>query len=58
MPVPGFIQRQFTAARLDVKWCGGITCVQVGGAWLYLACVIDSCSRGVSALLDGNPHTR
>ncbi|MFF1594607.1 IS3 family transposase [Streptomyces sp. NPDC058286] len=46
-PAPDLVQRQFTAARLDEKWCGDITYVQVGGAWLYLACVIDICSRRV-----------
>ncbi|MFJ9822745.1 IS3 family transposase, partial [Streptomyces sp. NPDC101151] len=46
-PAPDLVQRQFTAARLDEKWCGDITSVQVGGTWLYLACVIDICSRRV-----------
>jgi transposase InsO family protein len=46
-PAPDLVQRQFTAARLDEKWCGDITYVQVGGTWLYLACVIDICSRRV-----------
>ncbi len=35
------------ARQLNEKWCGDITYVQVGGAWLYLACVIDICSRRV-----------
>ncbi|MEU9979337.1 IS3 family transposase [Streptomyces sp. NPDC051014] len=46
-PAPDLVQRRFTAARLDEKWCGDITYVQVGGTWLYLACVIDICSRRV-----------
>ncbi|KPI22025.1 Integrase catalytic region [Actinobacteria bacterium OK006] len=40
-------ERDFTAAQLDEKWCGDITYVQVGGSWLYLACVLDICSRRV-----------
>ena len=32
---------------MDEKWCGDITYVQVGGSWLYLACVLDICSRRV-----------
>ncbi|WP_420707028.1 DDE-type integrase/transposase/recombinase [Streptomyces sp. NRRL F-2664] len=28
-------------------WCGDITYVQVGGTWLYRACVLDICSRRV-----------
>lgn len=46
-PAPDLVQRDFTAGQLDEKWCGDITYVQVGGTWLYLACVIDICSRRV-----------
>ncbi|MGY3676932.1 transposase InsO family protein [Streptomyces sp. TE33382] len=46
-PAPDLVQRDFTAARMDEKWCGDITYVQVGGAWLYLARVIDIYSRRV-----------
>lgn len=46
-PAPDLVHRDFTAGRLDEKWCGDITYVQVGGSWLYLACVIDICSRRV-----------
>ncbi|TLQ41967.1 hypothetical protein FEF34_00560 [Streptomyces marianii] len=46
-PAPDLVQGDFTAARLDEKWCGDIRYVQVGGSWLYLACVIDICSRRV-----------
>ncbi|MFD0492773.1 IS3 family transposase [Streptomyces rhizosphaericus] len=46
-PAPDLVQRDFTARQLNEKWCGDITYVQVGGAWLYLACVIDICSRRV-----------
>ncbi|QCX82670.1 Integrase core domain protein (plasmid) [Streptomyces sp. YIM 121038] len=46
-PAPDLVQRDFTAGLLDEKWCGDITYVQVGGAWLYLACVLDICSRRV-----------
>ncbi|MGW7823579.1 IS3 family transposase [Streptomyces puniciscabiei] len=46
-PAPDLVQRDFRAGQLDEKWCGDITYVQVGGAGLYLACVIDICSRRV-----------
>ncbi|UXY33146.1 IS3 family transposase [Streptomyces sp. HUAS TT20] len=46
-PAPNLVQRDFHAGQLNEKWCGDITYVQVGGAWLYLACVIDICSRRV-----------
>ncbi|GLW18597.1 transposase [Streptomyces sp. NBRC 13847] len=46
-PAPDLVRRDFTAAGLDEKWCGDITYVQVGGTWLYLACILDICSRRV-----------
>lgn len=46
-PAPDLVQRNFSAGHLDEKWCGDITYVQVGGSWLYLACVIDICSGRV-----------
>lgn len=46
-PAPDLVQRDFSARQLDEKWCGDITYVQVGGSWLYLACVLDVCSRRV-----------
>ncbi|OEJ29923.1 transposase [Streptomyces agglomeratus] len=46
-PVPDLVQRDCTAGALNEKWCGDITYVQVGAAWLYLACVIDIRSRRV-----------
>ncbi|MCX5114684.1 IS3 family transposase [Streptomyces sp. NBC_00378] len=46
-PAPDLVQRDFSAGQLDEKWCGDITYVQVGGAWMYLACVLDICSRRV-----------
>ncbi|MCX5182923.1 IS3 family transposase [Streptomyces sp. NBC_00268] len=46
-PAPDLVQRNFSARQLNEKWCGDITYVQVGGTWLYLACVIDICSRRV-----------
>ncbi|MBT2505874.1 IS3 family transposase, partial [Streptomyces sp. ISL-98] len=46
-PAPDLVRRDFSAGRLDEKWCGDITYVRVGGAWLYLACVLDIRSRRV-----------
>ncbi|MDX3234086.1 IS3 family transposase, partial [Streptomyces sp. ME19-01-6] len=46
-PAPDLLQRDFTASRLDERGCGDITYIQVGGRWLFLACVIDICSRRV-----------
>ncbi|MFF4874009.1 IS3 family transposase [Streptomyces sp. NPDC000961] len=47
LTAPDLVRRDFTAGNLDEKWCGDITYVQVGGTWLYLACVLDICSRRV-----------
>jgi len=46
-PAPDLMMRDFTADTLNTKWCGDITCIPVGSTWLYLATVIDICSRRV-----------
>jgi transposase InsO family protein len=46
-PVPDLVMRDFTADMLNTKWCGDMTYVAVGSTWLYLATVIDICSRRV-----------
>jgi transposase InsO family protein len=44
---PDLLERDFTAPRPDVRWCGDITCLPVGKDWMYLATVIDIHSRRV-----------
>ncbi|MGX1117246.1 transposase InsO family protein [Streptomyces ambofaciens] len=39
--------RDFTATALNTRWCGDITYVAVGSSWMFLATVIDICSRRV-----------
>ncbi|MGW2586638.1 IS3 family transposase [Streptomyces virginiae] len=46
-PVPDLVMRDFTADTLNTRWCGDITYIPVGATWLYLATVIDICSRKV-----------
>jgi transposase InsO family protein len=46
-PAPDLVQRDFSAGHLDERRCGDIAYVQVGGSWLYPACVIGICSRRV-----------
>ncbi|KAB1984171.1 DDE-type integrase/transposase/recombinase [Streptomyces triticiradicis] len=46
-PAPDLVTRDFTADTLNTRWCGDITYVAVGTTWLYLAAVIDICSRKV-----------
>ncbi|GGY11909.1 hypothetical protein GCM10010510_67290 [Streptomyces anandii JCM 4720] len=43
--MPDLVMRDFTAEMLNTKWCGDMTYVAVGSTWLYLATVIDICSR-------------
>ncbi|MBY8820131.1 IS3 family transposase [Streptomyces cinereoruber] len=46
-PAPDLVMRDFTADTLNTRWCGDITYIAVGATWLYLATVIDICSRKV-----------
>ncbi len=39
--------RDFTATALNTRWCGDITYIAVGSTWMFLATVIDICSRRV-----------
>ncbi|WP_329295826.1 DDE-type integrase/transposase/recombinase [Streptomyces sp. NBC_01455] len=45
--MPDLVMRDLTADMLNTKWCGDITYVAIGPTWLYLATVIDICSRRV-----------
>ena len=44
---PNVLDRRFTAPAPDAKWCCDVTYVPTGQGWLYLAAVIDLCSRKV-----------
>jgi transposase InsO family protein len=45
-PVPDLIQRDFTAEQPGTRYVGDITYLPVGGGrFLYLATVVDLCSR-------------
>ncbi|MFJ7062942.1 IS3 family transposase [Streptomyces microflavus] len=46
-PVPDLVMRDFTADTLSTRWCGDIRYIAVGSTWLYVAAVIDICSRKV-----------
>jgi transposase InsO family protein len=47
VPAPDLIGRDFTAARMNERWCGDITYVKTWDGWAYLATVIDLYSRKV-----------
>jgi transposase InsO family protein len=46
-PFPDLVGGDFTAPQLDLKWAGDITYVRTWTGWLFLATVIDLCSRRV-----------
>lgn len=44
---PNLLDRLFEAELPDQKWCVDITYVATGEGWLYLAAVIDLCTRRI-----------
>lgn len=42
---PDLVERDFNAAELDQLWVGDLTYIPTAEGWLYLATVIDVCSR-------------
>jgi transposase InsO family protein len=47
-PVAGnVLGRNFTADEPDRVWCTDVTCVRTGQGWLYVAGVMDLCTRGI-----------
>ena len=44
---PDLVRRDFRATRLDQLWVADITYVRTWQGWLYLAVVVDTCSRRV-----------
>lgn len=47
-PAPDLIRRDFTAKMPGLKRVGDITCLPTTEGWLYLATVIDLCTREVA----------
>lgn len=46
-PADDVLNRDFAADRPDAKWCADITYVETDEGWLYLAAVVDLCTRRV-----------
>ena len=46
-PAPNLVARQFAVEALDRLWVGDITYVATAEGWLYLAVLLDACSRRV-----------
>ncbi|MEN3361085.1 MAG: putative transposase, partial [Mycobacteriales bacterium] len=54
--VPDLVGRRFIAARSDQLWCGDVTYVDTDEGWLYLATVLDLCSRRLLGYAMGDHH--
>ncbi len=56
-PAPDLVDRKFTAKRPNQLWVADITFVPTAAGFLYLAVVLDACSRRTSdrRLVDGGP---
>lgn len=46
-PYPDLVERRFAAAALDRLWVADISYVPTGEGWLYLATILDCCSRRI-----------
>ncbi len=44
-PAPDLVQRHFAGPEPDTLWIGDLTYIPTDEGWLYLATVIDTCSR-------------
>ena len=47
VPAPNRVQRHFGAALTNQLWVGDITYIRTREGWLYLATLLDACSRRV-----------
>lgn len=46
-PAPNLVARQFTVEQPDQLWVGDITYIPTWEGWLYLAVLLDACSRRI-----------
>lgn len=44
---PNLLNRQFNPERMNTHWSGDITYIRTGQGWLYLAVIVDLCSRKI-----------
>jgi len=57
-PIPDLVNRDFTADKPGVKMVGDITYIPTGEGWLYLATVLDCCTKEVVGYaMDDNYRT-
>jgi putative transposase len=53
---PDLVGRRFLASAPDRLWCGDVTYVDTEEGWLYLATVLDLCSRRLLGYAMGTDH--
>lgn len=53
---PDLVKRDFSAAAVDMKWCGDLTEVLTDEGKLYLASVLDLASRRIAGFAIGEHH--
>lgn len=53
---PDRVGRRFIASRPDQLWCGDVTYVDTDEGWLYLATVLDLCSRRLLGYAMADAH--
>jgi transposase InsO family protein len=44
---PNRLERNFTAARPNTVWAADLTYIPTDEGWLYLAAIIDPCTRKI-----------
>jgi len=55
-PVPDLVKRDFSADKVDEKWCGDLTEIPTEEGKLYLASVLDLAARRIAGFALGEHH--
>jgi transposase InsO family protein len=55
-PAPDLVERDFSAARPDEKWCGDLTEIPTDVGRLYLSSVLDRAARRIPGFALGEHH--
>jgi putative transposase len=55
-PIPDLVRRDFSAERIDQRWCGDLTEIPTGEGRFYLAAVLDLHSRRCVGFAMGAHH--
>lgn len=55
-PIPDLVGRDFSAGRVDQRWCGDLTEIPTDEGKLYLATVLDLASRRLPGFAIGDHH--